>query len=181
MTVSIAGCKSNTEEGSLPKLAGNCMVYSFMEGVSTSSNNNDVYLIKGTVSDKVEYGINISLVEDLKGNFPKDVNKFTVWGDGHTFIELNRLDDLMLYKKQDVLIMLLTPTRDLSEMAPKGYKWLEKPEDYSTLTCTCSALKLSGDNVSGYILANEGSYGIQTMKFDDFQKKITEILIIKTD
>ena len=141
----IVGCNKTRSAEHSPLLAGDCVSSSFYEGISMYSNNNNVYIIKGIVLDKIEYGLSIKLVEDLKKNFPKDVSTFTVWGNGSTFIELNRLDNLALYNKQDVLIMLLTPTRDLlAEMVPQGHKWLEKPEDYATLGCTYSVLKLSG-------------------------------------
>ena len=184
MTIGIAGCNQANEKKSekphLPQVAANCFVYSFMEGVSMCSNDS-IYIIKGTVLNKIEYGLNIRLIEDFKGNFPKNINTFIVWGDGNGFLESNRMDNLTLYKKQDVLIMLLNPVSDLPpEMIPKGHTWLEKLEDYATLTCTCSVLKSSDGHVSGYILANDELWGIeQTMQYEDFQKKLNELLMIE--
>ena len=182
------GDDSSTESSTeyYPLMSADCIVSSFLEGLSKDYSYyenvyyyDNVYIIKGIVLDKIEYGIKISLVEDLRGNFPKNVNTFTVWGDGRTFIELNRIDNLTFYEKQDTLIMLLTPARDLSHMTPPGHKWLEKPEDYNTLGCTFSTLKLSGNIVTGYILANnDGWYDReQTMLYDDFEEELKELLI----
>ena len=189
LTVGILGCNKTSEkekepeikssiEHLPPSIAVDCMASSFMEGISMYSNDNDLYIIKGIVLDNIEYGLKIKLIEDLKGNFPESVSEFIAWGNGNAFIELNRLDNLTLYSKQDELYMLLTPTRDiLAEMVPPDSKWLEKAEDYTTLNCTFSVLKLSDGYVSGYILANNGLYdNEQTMSHNDFQKKLNELL-----
>ena len=166
--------KPEEEDPCPPLIAGDCFVSSFMEGVSMTSNNSNVYIIKGIVLDKIEYGLNVKLVEDLKGNFPENVNTFIAWGDGIPFIESDRPDKLTLYNNHDTLIMLLTPTFDLSCMMPPGHTWFEKPEDYTTLACICSVLKLSDGNVTVDILAN-----YETMLYDDFKTKLNELLIIK--
>lgn len=179
LATSTIGCNktSNTEEGSLP-LSLNCTVCSFMEGASNNSNNNDIYLIKGIVLDKIEYGLKIRLVEDLKGNFPENVNTFIVWGGNDRTASYERSDNLSIYNKQDALIMLLISIRDLSVV------WfnpnVEKQEDYSTVICTKSVLKLSNGYVTGNIF---DYYGVeqQTIPYDDFQKKLNELLTIKTD
>ena len=203
ITISIVGCSQKNETE--PQLAGDCIVSSFFEGISRDLNDNN-YIIKGIVLDKVEYGLNISLVEDLKGNFPKKVNTFIIWGADDAFdyvnIELNRMDNLTLYKKNDVLIMHLIPTRrDMSGWTP-----LEKPKDYTTIGCAYSVLKLSDGYVTGHILSSEDkenrwwenmtqeeltlyieslpleerqSVFMDTMPFDDFQKKTNEFLTNK--
>jgi len=194
----IVGCNKTTE----PLINMNCAVNSFMEGVSNHSSDNNYYIIKGIVLGKSGYGLNIRLVEDLKGNFPKNRTTFIVWGDDnfkYNKFETNRLDDLTLYNNQDVLIMLLTPTRDLSHMN-MGYTWFERPNDYCTLSCTHSVVKLSDDYVTGFILPYEEkdalwknmsleeliSYleglpleeqqtvGMDKIPYNDFQKKIND-------
>ena len=215
MTISIGifGCNQTpeTEEEYLPPLpswpptTSNCIVNSFMEGISMYSNYSNVYIIKGIVLDKIEYGLNIKLVEDLKGNFPINVNAFTVWGNGEPRNVTNgRQDNLtFLYKKQDVLIMHLTPARDLSFILPPEFTWLEKPEDYTTFDCTWSVLKLSEDYVIGVILPydekkdrwwenmteeelhsyieslpleEQKTIFMDTMPYNDFQKEINKLL-----
>ena len=137
-----------------PLLSYSCMVSSFLEGVSMYSNDNNTYIIKGIVSNKTETGLNIRLVEDLKGNFPKNVNTFFVWGGANTFIESHILDNLLMYNKQDALIMHLTPALVLpAEMIPEGHTWLGKQGDYSPLNCAYSVVKLSDDYVTGYIFS----------------------------
>ena len=203
----VSGCskKSESTTEQLPPIVGGLCsdAVSFMESISRYSSDNNIYVIKGTVLDKVEYGLKISLIEDFKGNFPKNKNTFTVWGDGTTFIESNRLDYLTSYNKQDVLIMLLTPARDLSFITPPEHKWLEKPEDYTTLTCTYSVVQLSDGYVTGYILPYEerdtwwdnmsreelssyieslppeeqSSFTMDKMPYDEFQRKLNELLI----
>ena len=162
---------------SSPPMALNCSVFSFIEGVSEHSKCG-CYLIKGIALDVYEYGRNIRLVEDLKGNFPKNIETFIVWGDGNSFICSNRSDNLMMYEKQDVLIMLLAPAHNLpEEMIPPGHTWFEKPEDYVTITCTSSVLKLSEGNVTGHILPSDGSPHIDTMPWIEFQTRLNSSLI----
>ena len=156
--------------------------FSFFEGVSKYSDSRDTYVIKGIVVDTHEkYGLKIRLVEDLKGNFPKTVNTFIVWGSApieHIYL---REDNLSLYDKQDVLIMHFTRN------------------DYATLNCTHCVIKLTDGYVTGHILPYEVEWRagmsqeelllyvegrrlweqqniIDTISFDDFQKKINELL-----
>ena len=158
MVFMITGCAKakqeiiTTEDEEMPTIAGSCDNWytSFLVGVKNSTESN-TYIIKGIVLDKIEYGLSIRLVEDLKGNFPKNVDTFTAWGYGNSFLESNRSDRLILYNTQDVLIMHLAPVCDLSHMKPQGHTWFEKPEDYATLDCEPSVLKLSDGYVTGYL------------------------------
>ena len=209
LIVGVIGCNktSDTEESGLQQLSLNCVVHSFMEGVSITSNDNCIYIIKGIVLDKIEHGLKIRLVEDLKGNFPENRNTFIVWGGGTPFNTfLNRQDNYVeLYENQDVLIMLLTPSRDLPVgMNPSGYAWLEKPEDFTTVPCINSILMLSDCCVTGHMLPYEEkedrwwdemsreelsayteslslkeqlTLHMDKMSYDDFQKKLNELLI----
>ena len=157
-----------------PLVMYDCPVSSFMEGVSKYSKCSDVYLIKGIVLDAHEYGLNIRLDEDLKGNFPKNVSTFIAWGNNSNFFtEDERSDNLNWYDKQDILIMILTPSQDWSEMMPLRDTWLEKQGDYSTLWCTNSVVNLSDGFVTGCILHNKG---IHSMSYKDFQKLLNKIL-----
>ena len=162
------------------KMMRDCLVSTFMEGISMYSNCCDVYIIRGLALDTYEYGRHFKLLEDLKGNFPKNMNTFIVWGDGFDKLETNRMDDMRLYGDQDVLIMLLTPTREsLSMLLPQESRF-EKPEDFTTIPCTCSVLKLSDGYVTGCLTPEEGfNYVEQTMQWSDFQKVLHKILNIK--
>ena len=154
------GRQSDTFVCGVPSMYGvlvNCSVQSFIEGVSTYSRCNNFYLVKGIALEAYEYGRYIKLVEDLKGNFPKDVDAFIAWGDGSEGLESNRQGNLsILYNSQDVLIMLLTTVEPYVLELPPGITWFEKPGDYHTIMCTSSVLKLSGEHVVGHILPSKG-------------------------
>ena len=164
----------------------------FFESVSFYLYNNDTYIIKGIVLDKKGQGLNIKLIEDLKGNFPKGVNDFIAYGKSSVYINTSflRRDDLSLYDKQDVLIMHMTKAR-------------EPLNSYATIDCDHSIVKLSDDYVTGHILSYEGFEWredmpleeltqyvgslvlreqqniIDTIPLDDFQKKLNELLTSK--
>ena len=155
-------------------VALNCGILSFFEGLSDCSDCSDVYLVGGLVLDKIKYGLNIQLVSDLKGNFPKNADPFIIWGADDAFdyvsIELNRFDQLAGYKSGDVLIMQLIQVRDLSE-----HTLFEKQGDYSTLTCTCSVLKLSDGRVTGYLTPVDGfNYKEQSMSWEAFINELSK-------
>jgi len=199
MVFMVSGCgkqkitseEENSSSENLPTIVADCQVVSFMQGVLHSNSIEiEVYIIKGIVLDEFEYGLNIKLIEDLKGNFPKNINTFRVWGSNTPFNSiLNRVDDLIWYDKDDTLIMLLTPTQDLSHMhmeQPDEMKqiWLEIYEDYAILPCTFSCLKLSDNYVSGNIFPKNGIYSTpyndineDIMLYEDFQKELNKLLI----
>ena len=181
----LSGCenkmdKKNTCNCDLPPdiigMSANCIVKYFLEGVSEYSNCSNTYVIKGVALDMYEYGRNIRFVEDLKGNFPENVNTFIVWGDGGRF-GLERSDNLSIYNEQDVLIMHLAPAEEYQFELLPGETWLEKPGDYRTFTCTKCVLKLSDGYVTGNILPNEdGDGSIMSMSWNDFQKALQKAL-----
>ena len=181
----VFGCSSyddtcdESEMPSSPMGSLDCKISTFMEGVSMYSEDSNVYIIKGIALDVYKYGRNIKFVEDLKGNFPKDVDTFIVWGADDAFhyvnLELNRMDNLALYDNQDNLIMLLTHSNYLPS-DPESI-WFEKPEDYTTLTCTFSVLRLSDGYVTGCLIPADGfDYVKQTMSWNDFQKELQKLL-----
>lgn len=141
-----------------------CHENSFFEGISMFSESCNVYLIKGIVLDAYEHGLNIRFVEDLKGNFPKNTNTFMIWGSNGTGF---RSDYLIRYGDENVLIMHLIQVQPFHIEHRLGETWLEKPEDYSTLPCTHSVVKLSDGYVSGYLLPDKGAIKIP---LKDFQK-----------
>ena len=176
----VFGCGSHDEMSQPPMnvTAANCQVLSFLEGVSMFSEDSNVYIIKGIALDKYKYGRNIKLVEDLKGNFPKNVKTFIAWGDGSPGITLERSDNLSIYENQDVLIMHLMLADTLKYELQSEYTWFEKPGDYCTFPCTKSVLKLSDGYVKGFITTPiEGAdTWEQTMSWNDFQKELEKLL-----
>jgi hypothetical protein len=147
----IAAYSCSDNQNSTANSAADCHLASFLENFSDNFNKEDVYFIKGVASKLKHYGgLNIKLVEDLKGNFPKEVATFTAWGGynpspGNTTLE--RLDNFSIYKNQDTLLMLLTPSTI--------WKYSSEPEkkgDYTSIQCAYSVLKLSGGYVIGFII-----------------------------
>ena len=136
-------------------LSANCKVLSFLESASEYSKCNNYYIIKGVVLGSYEYGLNIELNEDLKGNFPKDVSTFIAWGAGSEGLCSERSDDLRMYEEKDILILHLTHADTYQFELPPEITWFEKPGDFTTITCNHSVLKLTDENVTGYISPNE--------------------------
>ena len=162
----------------------NCLYTPFISGYSiyfqgNPYNDNETYFIKGIALESVgEYGRKIKLMEDLKANFPKNVNTtFTVWGN----IDGCRVDNFNYYNQQDTLIMLLNPARDRKfKFTDNGKVYHEKVGDYTTMGCACSVLKLSNGYVIGQILGKIFVYEdeevkvpyVDTMLYEDFQKRL---------
>jgi hypothetical protein len=174
--------ENNKDECELPStMIGymyNCLPLSFLEGSSAASGCSNTYIIKGIALEEHEYGRNIQLVEDLKGNFPKDVNTFTAWGGNRI---ISRTDNLKIYNEQDVLIMHLMPTGPYEFEHREGETWIEESGDYCTFPCLSSVVKLSDGYVTGYIfpIKENGSWGRDTLKWEDFQKEIDKTLVVK--
>jgi len=172
-------CECKLPEVSV-RTSTNCEVLSFFDGVSEFAKCNNTYIIKGIASDMYEYGRNFRFIEDLKGNFPKNVSSFIVWGDGGNY-PVERIDRLNSYNDQDVLIMHLMTAKDylFDEDTLLGLKWLEKSSDFCTFTCKSSVLKLSDNKVIGHIFHNEGTLAKDSISIEDFKKKLKELLKIK--
>jgi hypothetical protein len=141
--------------------------------------NTNVYYIKGIAMDKIDYGRKIKLIEDLKGNFPKNVETFIAWGDA-ACMAISRKDQLWLYDNQDILLMLLSqadssPAANFAACCP-NQKFPEKNGDYKTMNCSYSVLRLTGDGkVTGYISFKEGVGMIEeTMSWEELQELLKE-------
>jgi hypothetical protein len=154
----VIGCEKQHEEPvNVPEVGLGCLgISGFLDGVSAYAPNTEFYeesyLVKGVVLDKIEYGVRVKLLEDLKGNFDKTGNDvFTVWGDGNSFIESNRLEKLNLCNTGDTLIMHITHSPDWPYEVPPGHVWFEKPEDYCTFVCSQSVLKI----LDGYVTRHD--------------------------
>jgi len=149
-----------------------CPIASFQEGVSRFPKCCNTYIIKGIVEGKIEYGLNIKFVEDLKGNFPKNVSTFNAWGDnGGSF----RYGILSIYDISDVLIMHLIPVDEnkVYHSGASDVPCFEKPGDFCTFPCTVSVLKFSDGYVSGHILPNNNQ---DILPWKVFQKLLNELL-----
>jgi len=167
----------------------NCVLYSFFGRISsimTEFSHTEFYVIKGVALDAYEYGRNVQLVEDLKGNFPKNVSEFTVWGNESNGAFGFRMDLLACshcYKREDVLIMLLLPVFDDPWHIENETEIFEKEGDFQTLPCTYSVLKLKNGNVTGPIVWDtDSSFDAivgttkTNMSWINFQKELNNLL-----
>ena len=131
---------------------------------------NSYFFIKGLVLDSHnDYGKEIKIITDLKGNFPEATT--TVWGNPDTPIKdprSLRFDDLRLYNQQDTLIMLLRQTGRMEEIMSGN---VEEIGNFATLSYSFSVLKFSNNTVSGHITSTYGEK--ENMLWDDFQKLLT--------
>ena len=167
-----------------PLSAGFCVRrFSFFEAVTKYYTHENVYIIKGIALEAYEYGRNIMLMEDLKGNFPEDISSFLAWGDGFGVIESARFVNLASdFEEQDILIMILTTYDDglaklwenLRHFELLGVPFLEKPEDMRIVGCSTSVLKLS----DGYVTGNISGNGQSTMGWSEFFKRLQDIFTL---
>ena len=152
-----------------------CMFKGFIENFTENFRCDKIYFIKGVAQNFIhEHGLNIKIIEDLKGNFPKGVTTFTTWGayNPHNAF-LNRCDDLSVYNRQDTLIMLLQPAHDYRDYP--SLQLSEKIGDYTTMDCATSVLKLSNGYATGYILLPRNDYTINNMPYNE----LIEVLKLK--
>jgi len=130
------------------------------------------FFIKGeVVSTENKYGKKIKLIADFKGNFPKELDTFTVWGDDDPKDPTStRYDDLTQFKNEDILVMVLWQ----SDFDYNNYQNInEKNGDFTTKNGSFSVLKLTNNYVSGYITS---CYGVEErMSLEEFQKLLETI------
>jgi hypothetical protein len=176
-----SGCSScTTKTDNTPCLDVLCFASSFSENYLKNFDNKNVYYIKGIAMDKIDYGRKIKLIEDLKGNFPENVETFIAWGDA-ACMAIIRPDELWLYDKQDTLLMLLSPAdrshaANFAACCPKQ-NFPEKNGDYTTITCSYSVLRLTNDgNVTGFISPYKEGIGMieETMSWEELQELLKE-------
>jgi hypothetical protein len=127
------------------------------------------YFIKGVVTDKIDYGLRVHILDDLKGNMT-DSSLITVWGNSaHTN---KRVDILTQYAKNDTLLLMLDTI--YSDNTP------EKAGDYRTVRCVWSdgaVLQYANGFVTGYIHSLDGE--METMLWGDLQEELIDFLIRK--
>jgi hypothetical protein len=130
-----------------PALRSSCMPASFADAYAKITEE-EVFFIRGEVLEVIHHGNRIKIMEDLKGNFDGDP-VFTVWGAGAVSARVDKLADNDV---NDTLLVLMKKT-DLEEnIFCLHCGQYENAEDFMTLGCSPSALKLSGGSVSGILL-----------------------------
>jgi len=174
MCSNCSSCTSKTDDA--PCFSADCFVISFSENYLRMFEEKNVYFIKGIAMDKIDYGRKIKFIEDLKGNFPKNVDTFIAWG-GAACMAIIRQDQLRLYANLDTLLMLLSPAdrslaANFAACCP-NQNFPEKNGDYTTIDCSYSVLRLTNDgNVTGYISPFKEGIGMieETMSWDELQE-----------
>jgi len=162
-------CTNGNEE--THPLAGECVECAFKQTYEAFFSNDDVYFVKGIAMDVYEYGRDIKVIEDLKGNFDNKSYIF-VWGHGcpskGVCLAGDRADVITQYNKNDTLIMFV------AKACKRFNDDIEKPGDYTTMGCCYSILKISKLFVIGYILPydeKEYVYRIKKEKFDSMTRE----------
>jgi len=137
-------------------------VTAFLENYSYSMDKENVmafentYVIKGVAGNVYKHGRNIRVIEDLKGNFDGKSTIF-VWGSGSdntscVRIPHYRMDHITRYQKNDVLMMVVGRIPEKSHWHCSCFWGIENPGDYETSMFGFSVVKISKDNVTGFIM-----------------------------
>ena len=149
----------------VPVISGDCNPQPFSVTYAKVKSDRNSYFIKGEVIEVVQHGNRIKIIEDIKKNF-EDNDIITVWGSGKI---CNRMDPLYNNHVADTLLLLITKT-DLQEnsLCPQCEPY-EQPNDYMTMGCYYSSLKLSNGIVSGRIT---DAYQETTMLWVDLSKQL---------
>jgi hypothetical protein len=99
------------------------------------------FFIKGKIAKEQTsepYGVKIELVEDLKGNFPKDLSTVLLWGAGDASGCVDKLQGYHIHKKDTILVLMKQIDR-----VDGGYPTGRTAGDFTTIDCATSVLALS--------------------------------------
>jgi hypothetical protein len=137
-------------------IACDCSIQAFMTNYVNNYNNDDFFFIKGIKMKTEHHGMQIKLIEDIKGNFQENKNILMVWGDSGATC---RLDHSAIYNDNDTLYMLLKKTDMAGNFLTPDNEDFEKEEDYMTINCGYSIVKFSNGYITGKItsVANDTS------------------------
>jgi hypothetical protein len=113
----------------------------------------------------VEFGDRQMEVSTERVELRGDNTTVTIWSDGGVG---NRMDPLYNNNVTDTLLLLVTKTDLLENSLYPQCEPYEQLNDYMTMTCSYSVLKLSNGTVSGRIT---DSYQETTMLWADFAKQ----------
>ena len=147
----ISACSENKEDEPPIPSAVDCMDNAFKQTYLCNFQTNEIFLIKGVALEVNEYGRQINVIEDLKGNF-SDNSSIFVWGAGmpsnlEVVVMTNeRVDNILQYNINDTLIMFVKKIDKLYHDIG-----IEKGGDFTTLSCQRSTLKYSNGYVTGNI------------------------------
>ena len=169
----VLACSENKDDEHPLSVAVDCMDNAFKQTYLCSYQTNEICLIKGVALEVYEYGRQINVIEDLKGNF-FDNSSIFVWGAGmpsnpEVVVMTNeRMDNILQYNINDTLIMFV-------KKIDKVYHGIgiEKVGDFATLGCQRSTLKYSNGYVTGNINLFEAT---STEDWNELQKEWDDFL-----
>jgi hypothetical protein len=141
-----------------------CMGQPFLVTYAKVKSDRNSYFIKGEVIEVVQHGNRIKIIEDIKKNF-EDNDIITVWGAG----KCERIDPLYDSHVTDTLLLLITKTDLKENFHCPQCEYHEQPNDYMTIGCYYSVLKLSNGTVSGRIT---DAYEEITMLWADLSEQL---------
>jgi hypothetical protein len=161
--VMVSACAEKPETP--PVSCGDCDPQPFLVTYAKVESDRNSYFIKGEVIEVVQHGNRIKIIEDFKKNY-EDNTTITVWGDGGAG---NRMDALYNSNVTDTLLLLITKTDLLENSLCPQCEPYEQLNDYMTMVCSYSVLKLSNGIVSGRIT---DAYEEITMLWADLSKQL---------
>lgn len=139
-------------------------VSGFLDAYSDYFNKEKIFYLQGVIIDNTveKYGLKIKIQEDLKGNY-NGKEKIIFWQSLESSDFLNSF-------KRDEKIILLTEFKTWEDEKNVEH------EDYFTIDCHHSILKLSNGNVIGGIY---GHFVTDTISYEKFQSELANRIIIK--
>lgn len=150
----------------IPPLENNdcSKVSGFLDTYSDYFNKEKIFYLQGVIINNTvaEYGLKIKIQEDLKGNY-NGKEKIIFWQSLESSDFLNSF-------KRDEKIILLTEFKTWEDEKNVEH------EDYFTIDCHHSILKLSNGNVIGGIY---GHFVTDTISYEKFQSELANRIIIK--
>jgi len=176
-----------------------CEFFSFLESASrvlyySAEDTEDRFIhphviIAEVLAETYLHGRKIRVIEDLAGNFPKDISTFMAWGSpgegGRPIwgLDSNRIGFLSCsdcYKTGDRLVLILVRpynrnNRTLSDYFPElepDYEWILTSEHLVLLGCATSVLWLKG----GFVMGNISEWKPQRMSWRNFQRELNNVL-----
>jgi hypothetical protein len=186
LLIAATGCEKQedkTEQRIPPTIAADCppedrdFRFTYNQFVTGQA---DYCFMKGKVLDTIPCGLNINLMEDLKGNFPLN-SPVTIWFGGDAGLTSTTRGDR--YKPTDTLLIICRSAAEYGS---------EYSRDMVMPICYPSVLQVLGEYVSGYIydpyrkdtvlwnglLENENA----TIRFGDaFTVKINESVTLTSE
>jgi hypothetical protein len=135
--------------------------YTFASNYLSNYNSNDVFFVKGVKLKTEYYGIQLKVIEDMKGNIQEE--NITVWGDNGNSC---RIDFITSYNDNDTLCMLIR------KISLPDWENIETVEDYAIIACAYSVMQFSNGYITGRI---NTAYEDNSMLLSDFLSQYTNL------